>query len=82
MFFFPQRSLLRDTFVGTEQDLNIGMLVTDQKGRILVRLKRYLLLPQKGQVFGIELLDIHFKRMITTECSSKIYDRSVKTADR
>jgi hypothetical protein len=48
---------------GTERDLNMGQLVPIQKGRKLVEKEIFSAAAEKVQVFGIELLDIRFKRI-------------------
>jgi modulator of FtsH protease HflC len=65
---------LRDA--GTEQDM--GALVPIQKGRKLVEQEIFAEAAEKVRVFGIELLDIRFKRINYNESvSPKIYDRMI-----
>ena len=55
---------LRDTLLtDAERDLNMGMLVPIQKGRKLVEQEIFAAAAEKVEVFGIELLDIRFKRI-------------------
>src|SRR5271166_378676 len=70
---------LRDTLLtgaGPAQDM--GSLVPIQKGRKLVEQEIFAEAAEKVRVFGIELLDIRFKRINYNESvSSKIYDRMI-----
>jgi modulator of FtsH protease HflC len=71
---------LRDTLLvgggGPEQDL--GSLVPIQKGRKVVEQQIFAAAAEKVRVFGIELLDIRFKRINYNESvRPKIYDRMV-----
>ena len=70
---------LRDTLLTeAEKNLNMGSLVPIQKGRKEVELEIYLAAAEKVKVFGIELLDIRFKRINYNESvRPKIYDRMV-----
>ena len=70
---------LRDTLLTeTERDLNMGALVPIQKGRKLVEKQIFTAAAEKVQVFGIELLDIRFKRINYNESvRPKIYDRMI-----
>lgn len=70
---------LRDTLLtGAEQELDIGSLVPIQKGRKLVELEIFTAAAEKVQVFGIELLDIRFKRInYNDSVRPKIYDRMI-----
>jgi membrane protease subunit HflC len=70
---------LRDTLLNdSERDLNIGSLVPIQKGRKLVEQEIFASAAEKVQVFGIELLDIRFKRINYNESvRPKIYDRMI-----
>jgi membrane protease subunit HflC len=55
---------LRDTLLTeAERDLNMGTLVPIQKGRKLVEQEIFAAAAEKVEVFGIELLDIRFKRI-------------------
>ena len=70
---------LRDTLLtgaGPEQDM--GSLVPIQKGRKLVEQQIFAEAAEKVRVFGIELLDIRFKRINYNESvRPKIYDRMI-----
>jgi|GEM_PF-38464 len=70
---------LRDTLLtgaGPEQDM--GSLVPIQKGRKLVEQEIFSEAAEKVRVFGIELLDIRFKRINYNESvRPKIYDRMI-----
>jgi len=70
---------LRDTLVtnvGREPD--VGSLVPTQKGRKLVEQEIFAEAAEKVRVFGIELLDIRFKRINYNESvRPKIYDRMI-----
>ena len=70
---------LRDTLLtgaGPEQDM--GSLVPIQKGRKLVEQEIFAEAAEKVRVFGIELLDIRFKRINYNESvRPKIYDRMI-----
>ncbi|HSG98113.1 MAG TPA: protease modulator HflC [Woeseiaceae bacterium] len=70
---------LRDTLLNdSERDLNIGSLVPIQKGRKLVEQEIFAAAAEKVQVFGIELLDIRFKRInYNDSVRPKIYDRMI-----
>lgn len=73
------RMPLRDTLLTVaERDLNMGLLVPIQKGRKLVEQEIFTAAAEKIQVFGIELLDIRFKRINYNESvRPKIYDRMI-----
>ncbi|MDQ8204312.1 protease modulator HflC [Pelagicoccus sp. SDUM812003] len=73
------RSPLRDTFLTeAEQALDMGALVPIQKGRMLVEKEIFDEASEKVRVFGIELLDIRFKRINYNESvRPKIYDRMI-----
>ncbi len=61
-----------------EGDLKIGTLVSIHKGRQLVEQEIYSAAAEKVQVFGIELLDIRFKRINYNESvRPKIYERMI-----
>lgn len=63
---------------GADSDLNVGLLVPIQKGRQLVEQEIFLAAADKVRVFGIELLDIRFKRINYNESvRPKIYERMV-----
>jgi modulator of FtsH protease HflC len=70
---------LRDTLLaggGPEQDM--GLLVPIQKGRKVVEQQIFAAAAEKVRVFGIELLDIRFKRINYNESvRPKIYDRMI-----
>jgi membrane protease subunit HflC len=70
---------LRDTLLtGAEQELDMGSLVPIQKGRQLVEQEIFAAAAEKVRVFGIELLDIRFKRINYNESvRPKIYDRMI-----
>jgi len=70
---------LRDaTLAGSDQEEDFGVLVPIQKGRKLVEKEIFEAAAQKVQVFGIELLDIRFKRINYNESvRPKIYDRMI-----
>ena len=70
---------LRDSLL-TEAEMaqDIGSLVPIQKGRSLVEKKIFAAAASKVVVFGIELLDIRFKRINYNESvRPKIYDRMI-----
>ena len=73
------REPLRDVLLtDAEKDLNMGALVPIQKGRQLVEREIFTAAAQKVQVFGIELLDIRFKRInYNQSVRPKIYDRMI-----
>ena len=70
---------LRDALLtATERAQDIGALVPIQKGRELVEQEIFTEAAQKIRVFGIELLDIRFKRINYNESvRPKIYDRMI-----
>jgi len=70
---------MRDALVtDAGQALNIGSLVPIQKGRKQVEQEIFAEAAQKVHVFGIELLDIRFKRINYNESvRPKIYDRMI-----
>jgi membrane protease subunit HflC len=70
---------LRDTLVtGAGGQLDIGSLVPTQKGRKAVEQEILTEAAGKVKVFGIELLDIRFKRINYNESvRPKIYDRMI-----
>ncbi len=70
---------LRDTILAsTEQEQNMGSLVPIEKGRKLVEQEIFAAASGKVGVFGIELLDIRFKRINYNESvRPKIYDRMI-----
>jgi len=70
---------LRDTILtSTEQEQSMGSLVPIEKGRKLVEQEIFAAASKKVRVFGIELLDIRFKRINYNESvRPKIYDRMI-----
>ena len=70
---------LQDTGLpSTEQESNMGELVPIDKGRKLVEQEIFNSAAEKVGVFGIELLDIRFKRINYNESvRPKIYDRMI-----
>ncbi len=68
---------LRDALL-TDAERDMGALVPIQKGRKLVEREIFAAAAEKVRVFGIELLDIRFKRINYNESvRPKIYDRMV-----
>jgi modulator of FtsH protease HflC len=71
---------LRDASLtdGGQQQFDVGSLVPIQKGRKLVEQEIFAEAAEKVRVFGIELLDIRFKRINYNESvRPKIYDRMI-----
>jgi len=70
---------LRDALLSdAERELDMGSLVPIQKGRKLVEQEIFSAAADKVRVFGIELLDIRFKRINYNESvRPKIYDRMI-----
>lgn len=70
---------LRDVLLTeAERKLDMGSLVPIQKGRKLVEDEIFSAAAEKVRVFGIELLDIRFKRINYNESvRPKIYDRMI-----
>jgi len=70
---------LRDSMLtGAQQGSDMGSLVPIKKGRKLVEEEIFNAAAEKVQVFGIELLDIRFKRINYNESvRPKIYDRMI-----
>lgn len=70
---------LRDAVLASaEQGANMGELVPIEKGRQLVEQEIFAAAAEKVGVFGIELLDIRFKRINYNESvRPKIYDRMI-----
>ena len=67
-----------DLLTEAERELNMGTLVPIQKGRKQVEQEIFTAAAEKVQVFGIELLDIRFKRINYNESvRPKIYDRMI-----
>tara|TARA_R110001583_G_scaffold46761_3_gene146511 strand:+ start:4833 stop:5813 length:981 start_codon:yes stop_codon:yes gene_type:complete len=73
------RQPLRDTLLtDAEKAQDIGSLVPIHKGRLLVEQDIYNAAAEKVKVFGIELLDIRFKRINYNESvRPKIYERMI-----
>ena len=74
-----KREPLRDALLtDAEKELNMGSLVPIKKGRQLVEQQIFAAAAEKVLVFGIELLDIRFKRINYNESvRPKIYDRMI-----
>ena len=72
-------TVLGDTVLSSpEQKSNMGALVPIEKGRKLVEQEIFAAAAEKVGVFGIELLDIRFKRINYNESvRPKIYDRMI-----
>jgi membrane protease subunit HflC len=70
---------LRDTVLaGAGPEQGVGSLVPIQKGRKVVEQQIFAAAAEKVRVFGIELLDIRFKRINYNESvRPKIYDRMI-----
>jgi membrane protease subunit HflC len=70
---------LRDAMLTeAERQQDIGALVPIQKGRLLVEREIFTAAAEKVRVFGIELLDIRFKRINYNESvRPKIYERMI-----
>ena len=70
---------LRDALLtDDERKLKMGTLVPIQKGRQLVEEEIFTAAAEKVKVFGIELLDIRFKRInYNDSVRPKIYDRMI-----
>ena len=73
------RAPLRDASLsGADGNLEVGSLVPILKGRHQVELEIFTAAADKVKVFGIELLDIRFKRINYNESvRPKIYDRMI-----
>jgi membrane protease subunit HflC len=68
---------LRDVLL-TRAEPDMGTLVPIQKGRVQVEREIFAAAAEKVRVFGIELLDIRFKRINYNESvRPKIYDRMI-----
>ncbi len=68
---------LRDVLL-TDAERDMGSLVPIQKGRKLVEQEIFSAAAEKVRVFGIELLDIRFKRInYNDSVRPKIYDRMI-----
>lgn len=70
---------LRDTLLtGAQQEQDMGSLVPIKKGRKQVEAEIFAAAAGKVKVFGIELLDIRFKRInYNQSVRPKIYDRMI-----
>jgi modulator of FtsH protease HflC len=70
---------LRDTTLSSnEQNADVGRLVPIEKGREMVEKEIFRAATEKVGVFGIELLDIRFKRInYNASVRPKIYDRMI-----
>jgi membrane protease subunit HflC len=70
---------LRDSMMtSAQQEVKMRSLVPIQKGRKLVENEIFSAAAEKVQVFGIELLDIRFKRInYNQSVRPKIYDRMI-----
>ncbi|AMO66827.1 HflC protein [gamma proteobacterium BDW918] len=70
---------LRDAaLASSSQGLNMGALVPIEKGRQMVEQEIFTEAAEKVGVFGIELLDIRFKRInYNASVRPKIYDRMI-----
>lgn len=70
---------LRDAALASSSEgLNMGALVPIEKGRQLVEQEIFKEAAEKVSVFGIELLDIRFKRInYNASVRPKIYDRMI-----
>jgi membrane protease subunit HflC len=70
---------LRDSVMtSAQQEVKVRSLVPIQKGRKLVENEIFTAAAEKVQVFGIELLDIRFKRInYNQSVRPKIYDRMI-----
>lgn len=70
---------LRDSVLSSSgQDATMGILVPIEKGRKQVEEEIFTAAAEKVEVFGIELLDIRFKRINYNESvRPKIYDRMI-----
>jgi len=68
---------LRDALL-TDSGIDVGTLVPIQKGRKLVEEEIFAAAAEKVRVFGIELLDIRFKRInYNASVRPKIYERMI-----
>ena len=73
------RQPLRDALlIEAKRDLTLGNLVPIKKGRQVVEEEIFTAAAEKVRVFGIELLDIRFKRInYNASVRPKIYDRMI-----
>ena len=73
-----ERTTLRDALLSDTDQRTLGGLVPIQKGRALVEAEIFAEAAPKVEVFGIELLDIRFKRINYNESvRPKIYERMI-----
>lgn len=74
-----ERSPLKDDILsGSESSSEVGVLVPIQKGRKQIEEEIFHAAAEKIRVFGIELLDIRFKRInYNVSVSPKIYERMI-----
>ncbi len=71
-------TLLENTADGADTNNAVGSLVPIQKGRVLVEQEIYKAAAEKLKVFGVELLDIRFKRInYNASVEPKIYERMI-----
>jgi membrane protease subunit HflC len=81
LFGAPQAGWLVGSFIGGQlfaEKQKVGALVPIQRGRKLVEQEIFAAASQKVKVFGIELLDIRFRRINYNESvRPKIYDRMI-----
>ncbi len=70
--------LLDPMLAGTQEAMRVGTLVPIERGRKLVEAEIFNAAAEKVKVFGIELLDIRFKRInYNQSVRPKIYDRMI-----
>ncbi|WP_427979598.1 protease modulator HflC [Agarivorans sp.] len=70
--------LLAGVLDGADSDSDVGQLLPIHKGRKLVEQEIFLAASEKVVVFGIELLDIRFKRInYNASVRPKIYERMI-----
>ncbi|WP_308873692.1 protease modulator HflC [Thiothrix subterranea] len=71
-------TLVEGTTDGADTNNVVGSLVPIQKGRVLVEQEIYKAAAEKLKVFGVELLDIRFKRInYNASVEPKIYERMI-----
>ena len=71
-------TLVEGTADGADTNNVVGSLVPIQKGRVLVEQEIYKAAAEKLKVFGVELLDIRFKRInYNASVEPKIYERMI-----
>jgi len=72
------REPLRDESLGTAEEASVGVLLPISKGRPAVEQEIYKAAAPKLEIFGLELLDVRFKRINYNESVRvKIYDRMI-----